>query len=67
VPDEHQERAQTVRLAFREANGDFDHPTKGSLLAAVRILAHKSQQWGTPPDIVDHHKTQIARLLQVLD
>lgn len=45
-----------VRLAFRETSGDFDHPTKGSLLAAVRILAHKSQQWGTPPDIVDHHQ-----------
>jgi len=48
-----------VRLAFRKATGDFDHPTKGSLLAAVRILAHKSQQWGTPRDIVDHHKAQI--------
>ena len=56
-----------VRLAFREAAGDFDHPTKGGLIAAVEILAHKSQQWGTPPDIVQHHKTQISRVLQALD
>jgi hypothetical protein len=56
-----------VRLAFREAGGDFELPTKGSLMAAVQILARKSQHWGTPPEIVEHHKVQIERLLQVLD
>jgi len=56
-----------VRLAFREAAADFDDPTKGGLMAAVQILARKSQQWGTPPDIVEHHKGQIERVLQILD
>ena len=56
-----------VRLAFREAAGDFDHPNKGGLMAAVEILARKSQQWGTPPDIVQHHKAQIERVLKALD
>ena len=56
-----------VRLAFREAAADFDDPTKGSLMAAVQILARKSQQWGTPPDIVERHKAQIERVLQILD
>ena len=56
-----------VRLAFREAAADFDQPTKASLIAAVQILARKSKQWGTPPDIVEHHKAQIERVLQSLD
>ena len=56
-----------VRLAFREATADFDQPTKPGLMAAVTILARKSQHWGTPPDIVEHHKAQIERVLQILD
>ena len=55
-----------VRLAFRDAAADFDYPTKVSLMAAVQILARKSQQWGTPPDIVEHHRAQIERVLQIL-
>jgi hypothetical protein len=56
-----------VRLACREAAADFDHPTKHGLMAAVQILARKSQHWGTPADIVEHHKGQIERVLQILD
>jgi len=56
-----------VRLAFREAAADFDRPTKHSLMAVVQILARKSQHWGTPADIVEHHKAQIGRVLQILD
>ena len=56
-----------VRLAFREAAADFDNPTKGGLMAAVQILARKSQHWGTPPDIVEHHKAQIERVLEMLN
>jgi hypothetical protein len=56
-----------VRLAFREAAADFDRPTKHSLMAVVQILARKSQHWGTPADIVEHHKAQIRRVLQILD
>ncbi len=57
----------TVRLAFRESLGDFDQPTKDSLTAAVQILARKSQQWGTPSNIVQRHKAQIERILKILD
>jgi hypothetical protein len=56
-----------VRLAFRDAGGDFDQPTKDGLMAVVQILARKSQQWGTPQNIVEHHKNQIERVLQALD
>ena len=55
-----------VRLAFREAAADFDDPSKGGLMAAVQILARKSKQWGTPPDIVEYHKAHIERVLEVL-
>jgi len=55
-----------VRLAFREGAADFDYPTKDSLMAAVQILARKSQQWGTPPEIAEHHKAQIERVLKIL-
>ena len=56
-----------VRLAFRETAGDFDHPTKAGLMAVVQTLARKSTQWGTPPEIVEHHKNQIGSVLQALD
>ena len=56
-----------VRLAFRETAGDFDQPTKSTLVGAVEVLARKSQQWGTPSNIVQYHKGQIERVLQSLD
>ncbi len=55
-----------VRVTFREAGADFDHPTKDSLMAVVQILARKSKSWGTPPDIVEHHQNQIGSVLQAL-
>jgi len=35
-------------------------------MAAVQILARKSKQWGTPPDIVEYHKAHIERVLEIL-
>ena len=55
-----------VRLAFKEAGGDFDHPTAGALAEAIDVLARKAKAWGTPEDIVRHHHRQIERLLQRL-
>lgn len=55
-----------VRLAFRECQEDFDHPTHAGLMKVVHVLAKKSGSWGTPPEIIEHHKQQIARVLQSL-
>lgn len=55
-----------VRLAFREIHGDYDEPTKNTLMQVVGVLARKSSTWGTPPDIIAHHKTQIERVLAAL-
>ncbi len=55
-----------VRLAFREAGGNYDHPTAQSLEKVVEVLARKSASWGTPEDVILHHKHQIGRILSVL-
>ena len=56
-----------VRLAFREAQQDYDNPTREGLVSVVGVLARKSASWGTPPEIIEHHKRQIARVLQCLN
>jgi hypothetical protein len=55
-----------VRLAFKEAGGDYEHPTAGSLAGAIDVLARKAESWGTPEDIVRHHREQIERMLRRL-
>ncbi|MEW6757875.1 MAG: hypothetical protein AB1347_06615 [Acidobacteriota bacterium] len=55
-----------VRLAFRESGGDFDRPTAQSLEKVVEVLARKAGSWGTPEDVIHHHKGQIGRVLSVL-
>lgn len=55
-----------VRLAFRSSGGDFEAPTRQSLLAAVEKLAAKAAGMGTPPDIVEYHRGQLARVFAAL-
>lgn len=55
-----------VRLAFKETKGEFDRPTRGSLLAAVENLAARSEAMGTPRDVIAHHRTQLGRLFAAL-
>ncbi|MFN3396024.1 MAG: hypothetical protein ACK4Z9_04435 [Thermodesulfovibrionales bacterium] len=55
-----------IRLAFKEVGEDFDKPTRESLLKVVDVLARKAASWGTPKDIIDHHKEQIQMVLRVL-
>jgi hypothetical protein len=55
-----------VRLAFRSAQGDFEKPTKASLAKAVDRLAGQAAAMGTPPDIIEHHRTQLGRIFAAL-
>ncbi|MBM4781135.1 MAG: hypothetical protein GQE15_25875 [Archangiaceae bacterium] len=55
-----------VRLAFRSTKGDFENPTKETLMAAVMDLANKAAAMGTPHDIIEHHKQQLGRVFEVL-
>ncbi len=51
-----------VRMAFNEIAGDFDNPSKEQLFQVVEVLARKAKAWGTPEDIVEHHKGQIKKI-----
>ena len=56
-----------VRLAFKECGGRYDKPSYPDLVEVVGVLARKSSNWGTPEDIVSHHKGQIQRVLMLLE
>jgi hypothetical protein len=55
-----------VRVAFKECGGDYEHPTPAALEQMVRVLARKAESWGTPEDVIAHHRAQIGRVLIVL-
>jgi len=55
-----------IKMTFDETGGDFDNPTKEQLMSVVMNIAGKSKAWGTPPDIIDHHKQQIEKILSLL-
>lgn len=55
-----------VRVAFKEVGGDFEKPTPSMLAKVVEVLAAKSDAWGTPEDVIAHHRAQIERILIAL-
>lgn len=55
-----------VRLAFRSTKGDFERPTKQALLAAVQQLAVKAAAMGTPPDVIEEHRSELGRLFAAM-
>ena len=58
--------AAIVRVAFKEIGADFDHPTRESLAKVVESLAQKADAWGTPEDIIDHHRAQLSAMFAAL-
>lgn len=64
--DEESIRAEAegaVRNAFKRTGGDFGNPDKISIRRAVESLADSALAFGTPPDIVEHHRKQIDVVL----
>lgn len=55
-----------VKTTFTEVKSNFDNPTKEDLMQVIGSLAKKSQGWGTPADIIEHHKKQIEKVLSAL-
>ena len=53
----------TLRIAFKNAGGDFEHPDRDMLERVVRYLRDKSLSWGTPAHVVEKHQRDIARVL----
>lgn len=58
--------ATMVKMAFKETGGSYDQPSKASIGKAVVALTQKAAAWGTPADIIEHHRVQIERILSVL-
>lgn len=52
-----------VRLSFEDTGGTFDRPTKEALGVAIAKLAELSRSWGTPRDIIEHHRAEIEKVL----
>jgi hypothetical protein len=55
-----------VRMAFKETGGDFNSPTKSDFENVLDVLARKAGAWGTPRDIVDHHKKTMVEIIGLL-
>ncbi len=62
----HASVSSAVKLAFKEVGEDFSNPTKASLIRVVEVLGRKSTAWGTPRDIIEHHRGQIMRVINEL-
>ena len=58
-----QSMTASVRMVFTELGFDFDRPTPEALGKVVERLARSAMSWGTPPEIIDHHKKQIEMVL----
>lgn len=52
-----------IKMAFRQVGGNFDNPSKDELVRVVNLLAERSLGWGTPPDIVFQHHSEMMRTL----
>lgn len=52
-----------VRLSFDQVDGDFDSPTRTSLEQVVAALAAHAAAWGTPSDIIEHHRMEIEKVM----
>jgi len=52
-----------VKLAFRQVGADYDMPTTHDLPRVVNLLAERSLDWGTPPDLVFEHHCSIMRTI----
>jgi hypothetical protein len=69
IPDDvtlHKDVENIVRITFRELGFSFDNPSKENLGAVVTELAQKAGAWGTPKDIIEHHKALIGRIFASL-
>ena len=57
----------SVRLAFQEAEGDFNHPNLQCLMKTVEVLGNKAAAMGTPSDIIAHHQAEIMKVFEALE
>jgi len=56
-----------IKQALKDCGGSYEVPSNACLNAIVPVLAKKAISWGTPKDIVNHHKEQIQKMLKLLE
>ena len=56
----------TIRLAISHVDGDQENPSKEALFKVLDILEQKAKSWRTPDEIIDYHKSQIIRALNLI-
>ena len=52
-----------LRLAFRQAGGSYDSPTRDDLVRVVDFLAERSLEWGVPAEVVFENHCETTRML----
>lgn len=55
----------TVEKAFIDSGGDFEHPTKESILGAMQKLMEFSKSF-RDPSIIERHASEIMKLVEKL-
>lgn len=55
-----------VRAALSRVGGSYEAPTRAHLRAALDVLAVKARTWGTPPDIIEYHRSEMIKVLDSL-
>lgn len=55
-----------IRMGFKEIGGDFNNPTKADFQNILDVLSRKASAWGTPRDIIDHHRKTMAEIIALL-
>ena len=65
--DDIRENAAAVLYAlFHDIGGNFDYPSKKSMVRVIGRLSQAEENWGTPRDLVEHHRGQLLRLISTL-
>jgi hypothetical protein len=64
--DLHRTIVGIVRVAFRETNHSYEHPTREALQEVAQFLVRKAAVWRAPVEVVEHNREQIGKLLEAL-
>lgn len=54
---------EIVKKAFSDSGGDFNHPTKDSIMGAINNIVEFSKNF-RDPSIINKHKSEIMRLVE---
>jgi hypothetical protein len=54
---------QIIKMAFAEAGGDYEAPTKEVLMKVMDILKRKSRATGKEAEVIQHHAGEMMDLV----